>query len=216
MPGYKGHMAGALSAWGLMLLIVLMWQPAGGIQALEWAVIAIIGGMFPDLDIKSMGQKLIYRVLFAVALVLLAAKQYQVMAIILPISLFPLLVKHRGVMHTWWFITAVPVVAATLLSLSFPVYKYIIITDALFFWAGAASHLWLDFNGINKAEKLAYKILAAATICLCCYKCYSWAQDSALNTDFIANNLNWVKSFYSSKATQKTPVAAKKRTRSVK
>jgi len=191
MPGYKGHMAGALSAWGLMLLIVLMWQPAGGIQALEWAVIAIIGGMFPDLDIKSMGQKLIYRVLFAVALLLLAAKQYQVMAIMLPISLFPLLVKHRGVMHTWWFITAVPVIAATLLSLSFPSYIYIIVTDALFFWAGAASHLWLDFNGIKQAEKLAYKVLAGATVCLCCYKCYSWAQDSALNTHF-----GWLKSYY--------------------
>jgi membrane-bound metal-dependent hydrolase YbcI (DUF457 family) len=147
MPGYRGHIVGALAGWSLALVVVLSLRRVTGLQAVEWACAAIIGGLFPDLDTKSMGQKWMYRILFAAGVLLLFNRYYQSMSAMLLVAIIPLLVRHRGLLHNLLFLTGVAIGAYFLLSARFPMYQEMILLDTLFFWMGTVSHLWLDCHG---------------------------------------------------------------------
>src|SRR5438309_2217826 len=62
MPGYKGHLVGGTVAFGLLffaLVGVVVRQPSMLIAG-EWLLFALAGSLFPDIDIKSKGQKYFY------------------------------------------------------------------------------------------------------------------------------------------------------------
>jgi len=66
MPGYKGHLVGGTVAYGLLffgLVGVVVKQPSM-LTAGEWLLFALAGSLFPDIDIKSKGQKYFYYVIF--------------------------------------------------------------------------------------------------------------------------------------------------------
>lgn len=69
-------------------------------QALICLALAFIASLFPDTDIKSKSQKLIYRMLFIVDAVLVLRMQYEWAAVLGLFAMFPLLGKHRGWTHS--------------------------------------------------------------------------------------------------------------------
>ncbi len=148
MPGYKGHIAGAMFTWMVALFLLLFVRFVTGLQALEWGAAALAGGLFPDLDIKSVGQKWLFRILFIAGIALIFCEHYKLVALMLLCSCIPMLVKHRGLMHSLYFITCVSLGTGILLSYRFPVYREVIFFDMLFFWLGALSHLALDGHGM--------------------------------------------------------------------
>lgn len=148
MPGYRGHVAGAAITWVIALFLTLFVRYVTGLQALEWGAAALVGGLFPDLDIKSMGQKWLFRLLFLVSTILIACQRYQFVSIMMLAASVPLLVRHRGLMHSLSFITCLSVGVCIALGLYFPVYREVIFFDTVFFWLGALSHLILDGHGI--------------------------------------------------------------------
>ncbi len=159
MPGYRGHIVGALAGWALALVVILSLRRVTGLQALEWAAAAIVGGLFPDLDTKSMGQKWMYRILFVAGILLLFHQYYQSMSAMLLVAIVPLLVRHRGLLHSLLFLSCLAVGSYFLLSSQFPVYRDMILLDALFFWLGAVSHLWLDCHGPFSRYKAKFRFL---------------------------------------------------------
>lgn len=159
MPGYRGHIFGALGSWALGLVVVLSLRPVTGLQAIEWAGTALVGGLFPDLDTKSMGQKWLFRILFVAGLLLLFHQYYQAMSAMLLVAIVPLLVRHRGLLHNIFFISGVAIAGFLLLSTRFPPYKEMILLDTLFFWLGAISHLWLDCHGPFARNKSGFKLV---------------------------------------------------------
>ena len=62
MPGYKGHIVGAALAFAGTLLVVSKTYPPTPLTALQWFLLTILGALFPDVDIKSKGQGIFYRV----------------------------------------------------------------------------------------------------------------------------------------------------------
>lgn len=148
MPGYKGHIAGAAIAWMAALFLTLFVRYVTGLQALEWGAAALAGGLFPDLDIKSVGQKWLFRILFIISITLVCCQHYKFVAFMLLCSCVPLLVKHRGLMHSLSFITCLSLAAGLALGWRFPSYREVILFDVLFFWLGALSHLVLDGHGV--------------------------------------------------------------------
>lgn len=144
MPGYKGHLVGGAVAFSCLILITKYWQQPSLFLAIQYFFFTLLGSLFPDIDTKSRGQGIFYRILLIVLGVLIFRRNIQVCLILSLVSLTPLLVRHRGLFHKIWFIIITPFSIAFLASyashLSLGAYSM----QALFFVVGALSHIVLD------------------------------------------------------------------------
>jgi hypothetical protein len=144
MPGYKGHIAGGIATFCGVALVVSKTYPPSPITALQWFLLTIVGALFPDVDIKSKGQGIFYRVILLCLILLYFKKDWHLFAATSFLAMIPLLVGHRGIFHKVWFVVAVPFALAYATIQSFPACKTMLFLDALFFAAGAVSHIILD------------------------------------------------------------------------
>src|SRR5213080_4473351 len=122
MPGYKGHLFGGTVAFGLLffaLVGVVVTQPSL-LTASEWLLFALAGSLFPDVDIKSKGQKYFYYVVFLIFIILAYKKCFQLLSCFSFITITPMLVRHRGIFHDPCFLIAVPLGVWLVMSLMFP------------------------------------------------------------------------------------------------
>jgi len=147
MPNYKKHLIGGLGAYAVLLIILQRTiEPISLFSAGEWLVCSLAGSLFPDIDIKSRGQKYFYRVILLVMIFLIIQRHFSLLATCSIMAVTPMLVRHRGIFHRLWFIILFPLTIWYIVSLSVPTISRILLFDLLFFIAGAISHLWLDFG----------------------------------------------------------------------
>ncbi|CAN5132638.1 hypothetical protein BH09DEP1_BH09DEP1_7570 [soil metagenome] len=146
MPNYKTHLVGGLFAYLLSIYALISIRSITFVLALEWLLFCLLGALFPDVDIKSKGQKIFYWIVLLLGTFLLFRKRGQALVILGALAIFPLLVRHRGIFHKLWFIILVPIVVAWLACSCLPACSTIIFYDTLFFIIGAISHLWLDLG----------------------------------------------------------------------
>lgn len=146
MPGYRGHLLGGVVVFFFALLGILLWCNPTTTTALEWLGFTLCGALFPDIDIKSKGQKLFYWLLAGLFILLISMNHLQMVAVLSVIALVPMLVRHRGMFHRPWFIILLPSAIAYILCAQVPSCKMIIVYDTFFFILGALSHLWLDMG----------------------------------------------------------------------
>lgn len=147
MPNYKGHLAGGVAAYTVVLSLIgyFIFAPHV-ITGLEWLLFCCAGALFPDVDTKSKGQKWYYRLLLLLfAIALYKQHMYAVWMVVFCVML-PLVVKHRGIFHRIWFVVGIPLTIGFIGCVQMPHCKTIIGYDVLFFIAGALSHLWLDLG----------------------------------------------------------------------
>ena len=78
------------------------------IKAVVVLWLAVIFALFPDVDIKSKGQIMFYRVFFVLDVILLLNKYYVEAALLGFLALLPIISKHRGWTHTFWAMILVP------------------------------------------------------------------------------------------------------------
>jgi membrane-bound metal-dependent hydrolase YbcI (DUF457 family) len=145
MPGYKGHLVGGLTAYLLTLFICSWYQSSYQLLA-EWLLCALLGSLFPDVDVKSKGQNIFYVALFIGSLILLYQQRYVTLSYIAIVALIPLITRHRGLLHRFWFIILAIAGSAYALASWYPALSSRIYIDAGFFLIGAASHLYLDLG----------------------------------------------------------------------
>jgi hypothetical protein len=148
MPGYKGHLVGGTVAFGLLffgLVGVIIAQPSM-LTASEWLLFTLAGSLFPDIDIKSKGQKYFYYVIFLVFIILAAHQRFEMLTCFSFITITPMLVRHRGIFHNPWFVIGLPLILWIVVSAAMPKVSERFFFDMLFFMIGALSHLWLDFG----------------------------------------------------------------------
>jgi len=143
MPGYRGHLTGGGAVYGVLFAILYSYCTTPFV-AVRWLLFALAGSLFPDIDIKSKGQKYFYWFFLCLLLVIIAEKQYQLLAMCSVLSITPMLVNHRGIFHRSWFVILVPlgiwVALVQYSSVSGETYFF----DLLFFIGGALSHIFLD------------------------------------------------------------------------
>ena len=145
MPGYKGHLVGGSVAYALLMSVVYTQCPSY-VVAGRWLLCVLAGSLFPDIDVKSKGQNYFYWLAFFLVIMLIARQQLYALALCSVIFMVPLLVRHRGIFHRWWFVVAVGSGVAMLIAHYVPAYGKKVWYDALFFIIGALSHLWLDLG----------------------------------------------------------------------
>lgn len=153
MPGYKGHLAGGLTAYALTIFIC-SWYSNSYAQLAEWLTCTLLGSLFPDVDVKSKGQNIFYVVLFIGALILLAQQRYVTLSYVAVLAVIPLITRHRGLLHRFWFILLAVAGSAYALVQWYPTLESRIYVDAGFFLIGAASHLYLDL-GLKRMFKMS-------------------------------------------------------------
>jgi hypothetical protein len=144
MPGYRAHTLGSLIVAILALGACNIFYQITAFKAFEWIGFAVIGGLFPDLDTKSFGQKWFYRVLFIIAIVLFSLKKYYLLSIEALIGFIPLLFRHRGLFHAPWFLSMIALGGSFAAAYYFPEYQRAVFIDGAFFWLGAMIHLVMD------------------------------------------------------------------------
>ena len=145
MPGYKGHLVGGTVAFGVTYILVRSWCPSL-LTAGQWLGCALAGSLFPDIDIKSKGQKYFYWVILLAVITIIMQRRFEWLAIVSVLSVVPMLVRHRGIFHRLWFVIALPMALWFGTSFYFPVVAKQLFFQTLFFIAGAISHLWLDLG----------------------------------------------------------------------
>jgi hypothetical protein len=119
MSGWKGHIAGAvvlntayvasvrflpdttlLQRWDLSLQD---WQLLIGLY-----VIAVLFGLFPDVDTNSMGQNIFFGVAFIAEIVLIVTGKFEPAAYLGLLAMTPIIGKHRGWTHSKLAMVLVP------------------------------------------------------------------------------------------------------------
>lgn len=144
MPGYKMHVVGGILCYLPLVYCVTYGMTPSLSVAFEWLSFAVLGALFPDIDIKSKGQKLFYR-FFAVLLLMLAVQgRFELAALFGIMVLAPMVVRHRGLFHEPWFLVMFPLATAACAGFYAPALQQSLFVDAGFFIAGALSHIVLD------------------------------------------------------------------------
>lgn len=70
--------------------------------------LAILFALFPDIDIKSKGQKLFYWLFFLLDVGLLVSGRFIEAALLGFVAMLPILSRHRGWTHSIWAMLLVP------------------------------------------------------------------------------------------------------------
>lgn len=143
MANFKGHICGGLVAYGAAIILIslgsysLSWH-------LYWFIATLAGALFPDIDIRSKGQRLFLKILLLLLLLCLWLQAFIPLVIILVFSILPIIVPHRGLFHYLSFNIFCSIVVALFLVLLLPAKIEIILSTTLFFLLGVLSHLLLD------------------------------------------------------------------------
>jgi hypothetical protein len=160
MPGYRGHLAGGAVTYGFLFFALHSLQPTFS-TAMCWFFMTCAGALFPDIDIKSKGQKYFYWAILAFLVwsimrfkQIASSERFDIVAGTAVLALIPLLVRHRGVTHQQWFIISMSCAVWMIMMGFFPHHARSIFVYLLFFCAGALSHIWLDRGLLPKRGRL--------------------------------------------------------------
>lgn len=118
MPGYKGHIAGAIAAEAVCIGVVKSlpgsilerwnsslddWQLLIGLF-----VIAVLFGLFPDIDTNSKGQDIFFGIAFVAEVILIVTGKFEAAAYLGLLAMTPIIGKHRGWTHSKLAMLLVP------------------------------------------------------------------------------------------------------------
>jgi len=149
MSGYRTHFTAA--AWcGVVMIAATHYHlpPLGWLSLANLAriIASMLGGLFPDIDIKSKGQQLLYAIVIPLLIAALLAKKVVFSILLSGLCIIPPLLPHRGITHHLWFSFSAPAVGPFLVYMYCPEHLMFTIDLYCFFVVGALSHLVLDYG----------------------------------------------------------------------
>ena len=149
MPGYKGHLVGGAATFFVTYQVatkVFGQAPYITKQIVFALTFCLLGSLFPDIDTKSLGQRVFYSILAIAVFAAIALQHWALLSFLSVLGLLPLLVNHRGMIHTVWFVTAIPLATTLLISRTNPALAPAAWLAYIYFVVGALSHLFLDYG----------------------------------------------------------------------
>ena len=146
MASGKGHIVGGfVFLWLFLTVLSNYFFVPSAMEIVIYAAIAIMFSLWPDVDIKSIGQKLFYTIFFITdAILIFYFKELETAAYFGLLIILPVLAKHRGWTH--WRSTAILLPVPLMLA---PMYMYggTLLEGAPYYCAavtGYFSHLFFD------------------------------------------------------------------------
>jgi membrane-bound metal-dependent hydrolase YbcI (DUF457 family) len=154
MANYKGHIAGAVAVntafiVGLTVLPGGLLDETGGLFS-QWQFVsflyfvAMLFGLWPDIDTNSKGQDIFFGAGFLLDIVLIWQGYIEAAAYLGLLAMTPIVGKHRGWTHSKWAMVFVPLPIVIVSYL----YRDSVLPAALLIYgaavAGYFSHLLLD------------------------------------------------------------------------
>lgn len=153
MPGHKTHRLCAFFSY-LLLRIAYSWHIIGSSESLfslqtsVALVCAALGGLFPDIDIKSKGQYLWYVLLSGASAYTWYSEMPEYYPVLLILALVPPLLPHRGLTHDTSVLTALSLAGLSYIYATQgedQQYFFLALELVGAFWWGAFTHIVLDF-----------------------------------------------------------------------
>ncbi|MDQ5941165.1 MAG: hypothetical protein QG632_891 [Candidatus Dependentiae bacterium] len=149
MPGYKTHASAAVGSAALLIAAThtktpfLAWFCLTNLARL---VAGLLGGLFPDIDIKSKGQQILYALVIPLLVAALLAKHIVFSILLSALAIISPLLPHRGITHNFWFILGGPLAGPLLVYVYCPEYTTYALDLYIYFVVGAISHIALDYG----------------------------------------------------------------------
>ncbi len=154
MANYKGHIGGATAVCaGYVVAATLLpvnWADKTGYMLANWQmvaalfVVAILFGLWPDIDTNSKGQDIFFGIAFIADIALLLSGRIEAAAYLGLLAMTPIISKHRGWTHSKLAMILVPLPILILPYL----YNENYLWPAILFYGAAVSgyfsHLLLD------------------------------------------------------------------------
>lgn len=115
MASYRGHLWGALIFFIPFVILLIFFfdfyrQPLPMLlaQVVILLGITMLFALFPDIDIKSKGQRIFYLIFFCVDILLIATGHWREAAFLGLFAMLPLITEHRGWTHSFWAALIIP------------------------------------------------------------------------------------------------------------
>ncbi len=118
MSDYRGHIAAGALFYSATLAVVFglpaMLGRSGDAPVVDWwevpaqLAVAMLAGLWPDVDVTSHGRKLFYRLFLIFDLYLIISGAWQAAALLGLFAILPGLGRHRGWTHKVWAALLVP------------------------------------------------------------------------------------------------------------
>lgn len=143
MPSYRVHLVGGLVTY-LAILQMMKHSNPSSITIAFGLLFCLLGALFPDIDVKSKGQKVFYSLLLGLLMMLLYQRMYCLFAVMSFLGIIPILVKHRGIFHHIWFLLSMSFLGTLIVKSSCGTYERLMVNNCWFFFAGTVSHVLLD------------------------------------------------------------------------
>jgi len=159
MPGYKTHSSAAIGSALLLIVATHTKTPFWAwvcLANVARVVAGLLGGLFPDIDIKSKGQQLLYALVIPLLVAALLAKHVVFSILLSAVAILPPLLPHRGITHNFWFILCAPLIGPLLVYVYCPEYLTYAIDLYIYFTLGAITHLALDYGPYEMLIRALY------------------------------------------------------------
>ena len=102
MASGKGHILGGLVfLWLFLTILANFFFVPSAMEIIIFTAIAVMFSLWPDVDIKSIGQKVFYTIFFVTdAILVFYFQDYKTAAFFGLLIILPILSKHRGWTHS--------------------------------------------------------------------------------------------------------------------
>lgn len=143
MPSYRGHIAGGMITYLTILQCIKYTNPNVHV-IIQGLIFCLLGSLFPDVDVKSKGQKIFYTLLLLALLYCLFVYRWDLFIVLSLLGTVPLLVRHRGIFHQIWFLFCLTALIVLITRSRYGQYQNIFLSNGFFFFMGSLSHVLLD------------------------------------------------------------------------
>lgn len=143
MPSYRGHLIGGIVTY-LGLLHLIKYADPNVHVIMQGLLFCLLGSLFPDIDVKSKGQKIFYTLLLFFLFYCLMMHRWDLFVMLSLLGIVPLLVRHRGLFHEIWFLLFLILGIVVCLISCHGQCEALFLANGTFFFAGCLSHVLLD------------------------------------------------------------------------
>jgi len=160
MSTYKKHILGGVIFFVPLSFIIGLLFDYENLNNLEFLLqvgillsITLLFSLWPDVDIKSKGQLIFYRIFIVVDLLLIVFQKHQEAAYLGLFAMIPLISKHRGWTHTYMATFLIPSPFLWIPILYTGSFSYQGLAYYLAAIAGYLSHRFIDGFGKRKPSR---------------------------------------------------------------